>query len=135
MGLELRARPTADITPLPSTSVSEGKAVRFTASAAPGVNIARYVWTSSIDGELYNGTEADFETSALSSGEHTITLRVQDEYGVWSQGLEATLTVEKADDDDERSSAVPVVLGIIGVLLVVLILTTNFWYPLVEKKK
>ena len=132
-GLELRAKPTADISPLPSTTTKEGKAVRFTASPAPGVNVARYVWTSSIDGELYNGTGASFRTSDLSPREHTITLRVEDEYGVWSQGFETTLTVEK--EEDKELSSVPAVLGVICVVLVVLVLTTRYWYPPPQKKK
>jgi len=131
--LVIRARPTADIAPLPSTAASEGKDVHFAASPAPGVNIARYVWTSSIDGELYNGTEEAFKTSALSPGEHIITLRVEDEHGVWSQGFETMLTVEK--EEYKESSSVPVVLGAICVLLVVLVLTTRYWYPPPQKKK
>jgi len=50
--------------------------------------IVRYVWHSSIDQEIYNGTESAFNTSTLSPGKHTISLRVQnsaDEWGRWTR--------------------------------------------------
>ncbi len=46
--------------------------------------VTRYVWTSSIDGEFYNGTEATIGNSNLSLGAHWISLKVRDAKGRWS---------------------------------------------------
>jgi len=55
--------------------------------------IALYVWNSSIDGGIYNGTGASFNTSSLSNGSHVITLAVQDLNGTWSNEDSVNLTV------------------------------------------
>ncbi len=50
-------------------------------------DIQRYVWRSSIHGEIYNGTDSSFNISTLDPGKHTISLRVQntdDEWGPWT---------------------------------------------------
>ena len=72
--------------------------------------IERYVWTSSINGEIYNSTTANFTNSSLSVGEHTIYLKVQDNYGVWSDEVNTTLVILKDSDDDsvpDNSDAFP----------------------------
>jgi len=133
LGLEIRGRPTADIVPLPSTSVSKGKDVHLAATTGAGSDIALYVWTSSRDGELYNGSEAEFSTSSLSPGEHVISLRVQDDHGVWSEISTTTLVVEEEEERD--LSGVTTVLVVICVLMIALVLTIRLWYPSPEKKK
>jgi len=104
-----------------------------TGSIDPDGTIVRYVWTSSIDGEIYNGTEAEFEISNLSAGTHIISLTVQDNYGIWSEESFTTMTVEK--EEKEGVSGVVVGLGVVIVLLIALLLTARSWYSLVEKKK
>jgi len=55
--------------------------------------ITRYVWRSSIDSELHNGTVANFSTGVLSPGEHFIYFKVQDDVGYWSRETTTTLTI------------------------------------------
>ena len=57
--------------------------------------IARYIWTSDVQGELHNGTETHFIRSDLSLGEHNITLRVMDGHWVWSDPVIRTITVRE----------------------------------------
>ena len=45
-------------------------------------NVIAYQWSSSVDGELSNSS--NFNTSSLSAGNHTISFRVQDNSGTWS---------------------------------------------------
>ncbi|MEM3341811.1 MAG: Ser-Thr-rich GPI-anchored membrane family protein, partial [Thermoplasmata archaeon] len=57
----------------------------------PDGSIIGYSWTSSIDGFL--SSSATFTTPYLSPGNHTITLRVQDNNGTWSAPAYATIRV------------------------------------------
>ena len=58
--------------------------------------IAAYLWSSSIDGEL--STEASFSTSDLTFGNHTITFRVKDNDGVWSDNVSSWVDVRKSPE-------------------------------------
>ena len=64
-----------------------------------GAYIAAYDWASSIDGQL--STQEDFtaQASELSVGTHTVTFKVQDDEGEWSQEVTRTLTVEAGQAD------------------------------------
>ncbi|MHB8108976.1 MAG: golvesin C-terminal-like domain-containing protein [Syntrophorhabdaceae bacterium] len=90
----------------PSTA-TEGQAVTF-AGHGTGGTITSYQWTSSIDGVFSNF--ADFATSSLSVGTHTITFKVKDDTGVWSQGSTGDLAVNSQpaatiiDNTDSRTS-------------------------------
>jgi len=55
--------------------------------------IVRYVWWSSVDGEIYNGTESSFTRSDLSNGTHRIHFRVMDARGEWSRTAGSILMV------------------------------------------
>ena len=46
--------------------------------------IKRFSWLSDLDGEIYNGTNSSFTLFDLSLGIHTIYLKIQDEFGQWS---------------------------------------------------
>ncbi len=52
-----------------------------------------HIWTSSIDGEIYNGTDLVFTLDDLSPGTHTITLKVRDEFGEWSEEVSTTIVI------------------------------------------
>jgi len=78
------------ISPDPSI---EGQEVHFVGIASAYEIITRYVWSSNIDNELYNGTNDNFKHSNLSIGNHTITFIVQDENGLWSKEVNSTLIV------------------------------------------
>jgi len=57
--------------------------------------ISQYAWRSSLDGELYVGEEARFDTDTLSLGEHTIYFKVEDNYGVWSEEVSGILVIHE----------------------------------------
>ena len=67
----------------------------------PDGEIERYSWRSSIDGELYDGPETEFNSTNLSTGIHTIFLKVMDNAGDWSAEVSVTVTVEEPPNDDE----------------------------------
>ncbi len=57
--------------------------------------IIRYAWRSSIDGEIKNDTDAEFDHSDLSVGEHTIYFKVENSSGTWSDEVNATLIIHE----------------------------------------
>jgi len=58
--------------------------------------VVRYVWSSSIDGEFYDGSENSTTTDVLSFGNHTISLRCQDDDDAWSEWVTEELEVRSA---------------------------------------
>ena len=79
------------ITPSPAT---EGEAVTFNGHGTDtDGNVVAYSWNSSIDGTI--GTTAFFTTSALSTGTHTISFKVQDNNDAWSDAVTAQLVIEE----------------------------------------
>ena len=99
--LIIHERPTAVIISIAPSSAPLSSLVHFTGSGTDDGTIARYVWTSSIDGEFYNGTDSEFDNASLSMGTHTIILRVQDNHGAWSEEVSTTLEVRESDGTDE----------------------------------
>jgi len=85
--------PHATIDSISPNPAERSVEITFTGSGEDDGDIKRYVWWSSIDGELYNGTETGFSTSSLSRGTHEITLRVQDNHDIWSEPVTAILVV------------------------------------------
>jgi len=84
--------PTAQIDSIEPTTIRFDEEVTFTGSGSGvGVSIVAYEWASSLDGVL--GNEAELSVTGFSSGEHTISFRVQDENGEWSDWDTAMLTV------------------------------------------
>jgi len=71
----------------------QGSNVTFVGNGVDDNAIIRYVWTSTIDGQLYNGTSSSFVSDSLSNGTHEIRLKVQDEWGIWSKEIYDTLNV------------------------------------------
>jgi parallel beta-helix repeat protein len=55
--------------------------------------IVAYSWRSSLDGEL--STSASFTTRKLSVGEHTISFKVQDNEGAWSEETTRKVTIKR----------------------------------------
>jgi len=80
------------ITPNPT---NEGQVVIFRGQGIDfsGDAIIRFTWYSSIDGEFYNGTEAEITYNQLSIGTHTIFFNVMNKSGVWSDEDTATLII------------------------------------------
>ena len=94
--LIVHEQPTASIHPTIPHEIEEGETIIFMGNGSDDGSITRYVWRSSKDGELYNGTSDEFSLSNLSKGEHVISLKVQDNYGAWSD--DATIEVKVIDD-------------------------------------
>jgi len=74
-------------------SATEGTLVKFQGETENYVPVQRYVWRSSLEGELYNGSGASFTSSELICGEHEIFLKVQDSYGAWSEEVSTNLLI------------------------------------------
>ena len=87
-----------EISPNPALNTDS---IYFKGHGTDDGSITKYVWTSSIDGEFYNGTENELDYSALSVGTHTIYFKVQDNYGIWSEEISLTLHVLIPSSDDD----------------------------------
>lgn len=72
---------------------AENEDVSFRASAVVYETVRYYRWSSSINGELWLTAGSSTMYSKLSAGEHTIILRVQDNYRIWSEEVTYNLTV------------------------------------------
>lgn len=85
--------PTAYIDAIVPSPAEAGEAVTFNGHGtdADG-SVVAWRWTSNIDGEI--GTAASFNISTLSPGNHTISFKVQDNNGAWSEEVESQVTVE-----------------------------------------
>ena len=93
--LIVHQKPTASITSILPTPAFDTDTVTFTGETSDDGTITTHVWISSLDGEIRNGTEANFTNSSLSIGTHTITFKVQDNYGVWSEETTTSLSITK----------------------------------------
>ena len=82
--LVMHTPPTVRINDSIEKEITEGDTIHFFSNATDDGEVVRYVWSSSEDGELYDGPEPGFTISNLSQGDHNITVRVLDNYGVWS---------------------------------------------------
>jgi len=68
-------------------------AITFNGSGNGDNPIVRYIWRSDVDGEFYNGTQAEFSYSGLSNGTHNISFSVLDSFGVWSREDKTILVI------------------------------------------
>jgi len=76
--------PVATIQSVSPNPTLVGEIITFSGSGVDDGTITRYIWT--IDGiEVYNDTQPEFTHSDLALGEHSITLWVQDDYGLLSE--------------------------------------------------
>lgn len=121
--------PTARILSIGPGRPTTGDVLILAGGGRDDGTITCYVWRSSVDGELYNGTWEEVRSAPLSFGEHTITLRVQDDHGIWSEEVSVFLEITGEVEKDEGSGifaqflAVIVVLGVlVGFLAMVTIL-------------
>jgi len=92
--VEALQRPVALIKSITPNPALEGEDIVFSGEGVDDGTIQRYVWTSGIEGEIYNGSENTTVISFLSAGHtHIIGLRVRDDEGFWSETVTTTLTV------------------------------------------
>ena len=84
--------PTAVINSISPNPAEEGKSITFegTGSDSDG-NVVAYEWSSSIDGAF--SSEEDPSYSGLSVETHTISFKVQDDDGEWSDPVTEIVTV------------------------------------------
>jgi len=73
----------------------EGEEIQFSCHAKDNTEVVKYVWSSNIDGEIYNGTKTEFVSSSLNVGEHTIFLKAQDDEGYWSDEVNTTVLIHE----------------------------------------
>ncbi|HBG28289.1 MAG TPA: hypothetical protein DDX75_14480 [Phycisphaerales bacterium] len=87
--------PTAMITSITPNPALSGQDVSFVGSGTDtDGSIAGYDWQSNIDGTLSN--QSSFIKNNLSIGTHTISFRVQDDGGAWSQTVTQTLVINQS---------------------------------------
>ncbi len=79
---QVHTRPEAIITSITPQAVPKGNPLYFEGSGIDDGAISLYRWNSDIDGSI--SQNAKFQTSQLSLGSHTISFRVMDNHGVWS---------------------------------------------------
>ena len=82
--LLVHQRPIASIYMTSESSSHNSRTITFFANATDDGEIQRYVFTSSLDGELYDGPSNETSVTNLTAGTHFINLTVQDDLGVWS---------------------------------------------------
>jgi len=83
--LVIHEKPEARILALNPEPAVEGESVFFMGEGIDDNGIEGYLWYSTLDGELFNGTSTEFSISNLSNGTHTVSLKVRDSHGVWSE--------------------------------------------------
>ena len=124
--LTIHARPTASIVSVEPSSPTSGDFLILTGKGTDDGEISRYQWFSTLDGELFNGTWEGARISPLSQGTHTLSLRVQDEHGVWSEESHIEIMVNKPESNENDGSltmiiaAAFVLTGLGGILMIVL---------------
>ncbi len=87
--------PKAEILKIDPNPAEEDEEISFTGSSDSWADAVLYAWSSHLDGELYNDTKDSFSTDTLSAEDHEISLRVKDEFGLWSEEAEEELSVKK----------------------------------------
>jgi parallel beta-helix repeat protein len=85
--------PVAFILGIEPTLPNEGDTVTFTGLGLARNRTSLHVWTSSIDGEIYSGTDPGFTRDDLSPGTHVIGLKVRDDGGHWSERASWVLNI------------------------------------------
>lgn len=84
--------PVATLISITPNPAAEGDEITFNGSGVDDDGtVVGYNWTSSIDGPL--STSANFSTSDLSIGTHTIYFKVQNDIGHWSYEVQDTLEI------------------------------------------
>jgi hypothetical protein len=111
--LIIHTRPTAEIvTVLPLVPTTE-RVLTCVGRGFDDGEILRYQWNSSIDGELFNGSWEKAQISPLSSGTHTISLRVQDEFGIWSDEVVVEIEVREPESEQNDDSTALIFAGVL----------------------
>ncbi len=104
--------PVATIVSIIPNPAQEGEMVTFTGSGtdSTGGTIVKYEWRSDIDGIMFSDTNTSFATRDLSEGTHDITLKVQNNGGVWSGTVNEELVIEP----DSTAPSIAYVISSVG---------------------
>jgi len=108
--LVIHEKPEAIIESVSPNPAYDINVIDFFGNGTDDGEIERYVWRSSIDGELYNGTSTRYSPGAgdLSTGTHIIFLKVMDDNGAWSDEVNTTLIVFEDTGADPNKAAAPI---------------------------
>jgi len=93
MNVIVHERPHAIIDSISPRPALSSELLTFTGAGTDDGTIEQYTWWSSIDGDLYNASDPQFQTTLMSNGTHTISLRVKDNYGVWSAEVSTEINI------------------------------------------
>ena len=92
--LVIHKRPIALIESISPNPGLFSSLIHFTGNSIDDGTVETYSWRSDKN-ELYNGSNFVFTKFDLPLGNHTIFLKVQDNYGVWSEEVESTLIIHE----------------------------------------
>ncbi len=91
----INGEPSAVILSISPSPALYGAEVTFKAGGVDDGSIAKYLWASSIDEELYEGTNSTFTTDGLSLGTHDIYLWTVDDEDVKSDPVKGKVIVNR----------------------------------------
>lgn len=92
--LIIHEKPVAIISMISTNLAVVNEMITIMGTGTDDGSIERYVWRTD-ETELYNGTNSEFSVSTLQEGTHTIYLRVQDNYGVWSDEVFTVIVIHE----------------------------------------
>ena len=101
--------PTAYIDSITPNPADSGQPVSFSGHGTDDGSISGFSWESNIDNEFFSDQDS-FSTSSLKDGVHTISFKVKDDEGMWSEPVTEVLTVGSPpveviiDNDDPGTS-------------------------------
>jgi len=86
--------PTATIEDIDPSPAKEGQSIQFDGSSTDSDgNVVAWNWSSDLDSDF--GSSEDVDYAGLRVGIHTISFKVQDNNGAWSDAVTQTLTINR----------------------------------------
>ena len=101
--VDVHTTPTASIEDISPSPADEGVEVTFEGGGTDDGSLERYIWTSDLDGDLYNGSTSTFKEDSLSLGRHRITLIVWDNHDVASEEVSEYLTIREVPNEQPEA--------------------------------
>ena len=92
--LIVHEQPKAAIESVAPNPALQNTTIAFIGNGTDDGTIKRYAWRTDV-GEFYNDTSSEFNYTFHIPGTHTIYLRVQDNYGVWSEEVNTAFIVHE----------------------------------------
>ena len=105
--LSYNQKPIAYIDSISPSSATIGQTVSFHGHGSDDGMIVGWQWTSSKDGIL--GASADISVTSLSLGSHTVSFRVQDDEGQWSNYATHSLIITDPSSEINQPPAATIV--------------------------